>query len=176
MESLVLRCRRYYRLKRTEFRHSSRTLARSSQRDYRLCFEVGCCRAGCVTQRVRHVSVVYIVRHRTVCVSLERVLFRLLRYPCHCLHSAKRIFACRSFSRKHDRARSVEDSVRYVGYLCSRRGRILYHGLEHLRRRDDHLARLITFLDKSLLKSGQSLEVHFNAHVSARDHDSVGVF
>jgi hypothetical protein len=54
-------------------------------------------------------------------------------------------------AREHDAVGAVEHGVCDVGRLGARRPRVLDHRLEHLRRRDDRLARVVALLDHHLL-------------------------
>ena len=68
------------------------------------------------------------------------MLFRFLHDLGHGLHSSDRIFARRRLTGEHDGARAVIDRVGNVGNLRPRRARIVDHGFEHFRGRNDALA------------------------------------
>ena len=51
---------------------------------------------------------------------------------------------------KHDRRRTIKDSIRHICDLRSSRQWILDHGFQHLGRGDDDLASLLAALNESL--------------------------
>ena len=68
------------------------------------------------------------------------VLFRLLHDLGHGLHGLDRVFARGGLAGEHDCARAVIDGIGHVGDLRTGRARVVDHGLEHFRSRDDPLA------------------------------------
>eukprot|EP00982_Pelagococcus_subviridis_P007525 30653-Pelagococcus_subviridis.AAC.1 len=83
--------------------------------------------------------------------------------------------AVRGLSREHRRVRAVKHRVRDVEHLRSRRQGVIAHGLEHLRRADDELARDVTLSHHQLLREADLLGRDLHAEVAARDHHAVGV-
>ena len=49
------------------------------------------------------------------------------------------------------------------------------HRFQHLGSGNNHFPGLIAALDKLFLNAGQALVFHFDAHIAARDHDTVGI-
>ena len=97
----------------------------------------------------------------------------LFGYFCHCRDSLDRIFAHCRFAREHDGARAVIDGVGNVGYLRTRRARVVDHGFKHFGRRYDALAAKTAGRYHHFLNGGELLEGYFYAHVAARDHNAV---
>ena len=75
---------------------------------------------------------------------------------------------------KHHRVGAIKHRVGHVGGLGPGGPRVLHHGLEHLGRGDDRLARAVALLDEALLQRRQGLGGHFDAQVTTGDHDAVG--
>ena len=87
-----------------------------------------------------------------------------------------RIFAARSFSRKHDRIGAIENGIGNVAGFGARGPRVLDHGFQHLRSGNDGLAPCAGAADYVLLDHGNFFRRHLDAEIPARDHDSVRDF
>ena len=113
--------------------------------------------------------------HVSVRAEFDRIALRLLRDLSHYLdHEHGMRTHCR-LARQHDRGCAVKDGIRNVRDLRTGRSRACYHRFKHLCGADNHFARLITFADEAFLNSGELFVFDLNAHVSSRDHDSVGI-
>lgn len=100
------------------------------------------------------------------------VLFRLLHDLGHGLHGLDRVLARGGLAGEHDCARAVIDSVGHVGDLRTGRARVVDHGFEHFRGRDDPLAEQAALGDEVFLDGRKLRKRHLHAQVSAADHDA----
>ena len=103
------------------------------------------------------------------------VAFRFSDDGRHALHRVERVVARRGFAGKHHGIRAVEDGVRDVRRFGASRTRSTGHGLQHLRRGDDGLTRVVASLDHALLSQEDLLHADFHTQVTAGDHDAVGL-
>ena len=107
-----------------------------------------------------------------LCVVEE--LLGVLDDGSHHIEGLDRVLAGRGLTGQHHGVGTVVNSVRNVGYLCSRRTRITDHGIEHLGRRDDELARIVTLVDHLLLELWQTLRIDLDTEVTTGYHDTIG--
>jgi hypothetical protein len=68
---------------------------------------------------------------------------------------------------------AIQDGVGHVRGLGARGQPAGHHGFEHLRGRDDRLARQAGLGDQLLLQDGHLFDRHFHAEVAAGHHDAV---
>ena len=91
----------------------------------------------------------------------------------HHLNSLYRIFTCRTFAGQHDSTCTIVDCICNVCCLRTCRARVLNHGIEHLCRRDNLLARHIYLIDDHLLDDRNFLTRNLHTHISTGNHDSI---
>ena len=87
----------------------------------------------------------------------------------------ERIFTRGGFSRQHNSAGAVVNRVCNVADFGTRRARRGSHAFKHLCGCYYIFALCHTLADEFFLNFGQLNKRDFNAHVAARDHDTVGV-
>ena len=77
-------------------------------------------------------------------------------------------------AREHNGVSKLEHRIGNVRHLSASWAWVLLHGLEHLRGDDDGLARLNAHAHHLLLPRGHLPDVHLDAQVTARHHDTIG--
>ena len=103
----------------------------------------------------------------------ERMSFGLGHNAGHHLDRFAGELADRALAGKHDRVGAVEDGVGHVAGLGPRGTRVLGHGLEHLRGRDDRLAEVERAANDMLLDERHLLRRNLDAKIAAGHHHSV---
>ena len=88
------------------------------------------------------------------------------------VHGSDRIFARRRLTGEHDGARAVIDRVGNVGNLRPRRARIVDHGFEHFRGRNDALAEQTALGNEILLDRRQLRKRNLHAQIAPADHNA----
>ena len=104
---------------------------------------------------------------------VDDVLLGDLRDVVHRVNRAQRVFAHRRLGAEHHRVGPVQNGVGHVTHLGPGGRRLLHHALEHLRRHDDRLARVLAAADQVLLDDRHLGHVHLHPQVAAGDHQAV---
>ena len=91
----------------------------------------------------------------------------------HCLNGFDRIKTCSCFAGKHDGTCTVIDGIGNVCGFCTRRARVLHHGIKHLCSCDNNFAGFVNFLDDHLLQYRYILKWNFNTHITTSYHDTI---
>jgi hypothetical protein len=83
------------------------------------------------------------------------------------------VFTDARFAGEHHRVRAVDDRVGDVGGFRTGRAGVVDHRVEHLGRHDHRFGVALRQFDRALLDDGDLFQWHFDAEVSAGDHDAV---
>ena len=157
---------------RSVFRYHASRVSGLSYSKYGICVYVDGRKSACVRDGIGDIAYISDLLLAEARLIID-VLLGIFGYRAHGADSLSRIFAGSSLAREHDGTGSVIDGIGNVCYLGSRRTRIAYHGLKHLSRSDDYLARAHAFLDHDLLQSRYLLDGYLYAKVASRHHDAV---
>ena len=107
-------------------------------------------------------------------IGLRReVAFRKGSDASHSFYGFYRIEATSRFAAEHDGVCAIEDGVGDVARFSPCRTRVVAHGFQHLRRRNDRFARSLAFMDKDFLEHRYFFRRDFDAEVTTGDHDAV---
>ena len=101
-------------------------------------------------------------------------IFRANGNLSHRLHRLQRIFAAGSFAAQHNNIAAVENRVGNVAGLGTSCTVAVNHTFQHLRSRDNRLARLVTARDNILLYQRYILGRYLYAQVASGNHNAVG--
>ncbi len=82
-------------------------------------------------------------------------------------------FSCGCFSRKHNCARSIINSIGDISCLCACGTRMADHRIQHLGSGDHCFSLLHCFFDELFLQNRNLFQRDFYAEITARNHDSV---
>ena len=106
-------------------------------------------------------------------VFTELILFSLFGNGSHRLHCLEGIFTRSRFTAEHQRIGAIVDGIGDVGHFRTSRTWVVDHGVQHLRCHNHGFLRLDTLLNDLALDARNALDGHFDAEVTARNHDTI---
>ena len=107
-------------------------------------------------------------------MNIIKRIFRANGNLSHRLHSLQRIFAAGSFAAQHNNVAAVKNRVGNVAGLGTGCTIAVNHAFQHLRSRNNRLARLVAARDNILLYQRYILGRYLYAQVASGNHNAVG--